>query len=363
MTGVFRKIGFLIAFILPALVVTGFYAGAAWNFITIVFAFILIPLVDQWMGTDLSNVPETHRSALTDDAYYRFVLYVWAYVQLAFVVWASYAITNMTGETLVAKAAFTLSVALVTGGIGITVAHELGHKKSTHERVHSKLLLMTVCYMHFYIEHNKGHHVAVATPEDPATARRNENFYAFWVRSVFLGYRHAWQLETERLIRNGMRPLSFNNQMLQFLFFPLLFCVAITAGLSLAAGSVAWEVPVFFVSQSVLAFTLLELVNYVEHYGMTRRKLGDGRYERVNPTHSWNASFLISNFFLFQLQRHSDHHAFAHKRYQVLHHYEESPQLPSGYPTMIMLALMPPAWFALMNPRLEAWEKQEPAAA
>lgn len=362
MTGVFRKIGFLIAFILPALVVIGFYAGGAWNFITIVFAFVLIPLIDQWKGTDLSNVPETRKGAVSDDSYYRFVLYVWAYMQLAFVLWASYAITQMSAENFTAKAAFTLSVALVTGGIGITVAHELGHKKSILERFYSKLLLMTVCYMHFYIEHNKGHHVAVATPEDPATARRDEDFYAFWMRSVFLGYRHAWQLESERLHRNGMRPLSLNNQMVQFLIFPLIFCAAITVAASFASGHFAWEVPVFFASQSILAFTLLELVNYVEHYGMTRRKLDDGRYERVNPTHSWNASFLISNFFLFQLQRHSDHHAFAHKRYQVLHHYDESPQLPSGYPTMIMLALIPPAWFALMNPRLEAWEKQEASA-
>jgi alkane 1-monooxygenase len=255
-------------------------------------------------------------------------------------VWGAYAVTTQKLTTPIEWIGFVIGFSLVTGGIGITVAHELGHKKSKLEQFYSKLLLMTVCYMHFYIEHNRGHHVQVATPDDPATARKDENFYAFWFRSVFLGYGHAWQLEKER-----------------FTLLPIAFCTVLTFGLSLLNGRLVWEVPVFFFTQSILAFSLLELVNYIEHYGIVRKVVA-GKYERVNPLHSWNSSHLISNFFLFQLQRHSDHHANAIKRYQVLNHYDNSPQLPFGYPTMILIALLPPLWFAKMNPLLNTWKEK-----
>jgi alkane 1-monooxygenase len=210
--------------------------------------------------------------------------------------------------------------------------------------------------MHFYIEHNRGHHVNVATPEDPATARKNEGFYSFWIRSVCMGYSHAWKLEAGRLKRKGTSWFSLKNEMLWYILLPIIFCSLITLTFSLVKGKFSWEIPAFFFAQSVVAFTLLELVNYVEHYGIVRKQIAPGTYERVNPLHSWNASHLISNFFLFQLQRHSDHHANAIKRYQVLNHYDESPQLPFGYPTMILAALLPPLWFATMNPRLLEWE-------
>jgi alkane 1-monooxygenase len=197
----------------------------------------------------------------------------------------------------------------------------------------------------------------VATPGDPSTARKNESFYTFWVRSVFKGYAHAWRLEAESLKRKGYAIWSLHNEMIRFAILPLLFCGALTLMFSLLLNRITWEVPVFFFSQSLLAFSLLELVNYVEHYGIMRKEIAPGKYERVNPLHSWNASHLLSNFFLFQLQRHSDHHAYAHKRYQVLNHYEQSPQLPFGYPTMIMLAMVPPVWFGIMNKRLEQWQK------
>jgi alkane 1-monooxygenase len=146
--------------------------------------------------------------------------------------------------------------------------------------------------------------------------------------------------------------------MLHYTVLPLFFCAALTFISSQWAGRFVWEFPIFFFAQSVLAFTLLELVNYVEHYGIHRKEIASGQYERVNPLHSWNASHLISNFFLFQLQRHSDHHYNASKRYQILDHYDESPQLPYGYPTMILIALVPPLWFRLMNPRLKQWEEK-----
>jgi alkane 1-monooxygenase len=350
-----KKLGFFTAFIIPALVVTGYYLDGWWNYLAIVFAFLIIPLIDQQLGIDTSNVPESEAKFKGEAFYYRFVTYVWTYLQLGFVFWGCYVIAFGHITTLTEWIGLVISFSLVTGGIGITVAHELGHKKSSLERFYSKLLLMTVSYMHFYIEHNRGHHVAVATPADPATARKNENFYAFWIRSVFNGYAHAWKLENESLARRNLSAFHWRNNMIWFTLLPFLFCAAVTLMFSYAAKNILWEIPVFFFTQSLLAFTLLELVNYVEHYGIMRKEISPGRYERVNPLHSWNASHLLSNFFLFQLQRHSDHHANAIKRYQVLNHYDESPQLPFGYPTMILMATIPPLWFATMNKRLEVW--------
>ncbi len=355
MHSLIRKIGFFTAFILPILVIVGFYLGSFWNYCTLLFAFVILPLIDQFLGVDTRNVPVEKQQVVSDDFFYRFVTYVWTYVQLAFIGWGMYAVTNGQLHTVWDWIGFTLSFGIVTGGIGITVAHELGHKKSKLERFYSKVLLMTVCYMHFYIEHNKGHHVTVATPIDPATSRKNENFYAFWLRSVVQGYLHAWSLERERLRKIGVPFFSLSNNMIWFTLLPIVFVTVVTLLFSLLNQRFVWEVSVFFFAQSFIAFTLLEQVNYVEHYGMIRREVSPGRYEHVNPLHSWNASHLISNFFLFQLQRHSDHHAFAYKRYQVLDHHEVSPQLPFGYPTMVLLALVPPAWFSTMNTKLEHW--------
>ena len=356
-----KKIGFFSAFIIPALVVAGYYLGPWGVWLPVVFVFLVIPVIDYLLGLDTTNVSENDKKIVGEEFYYRLVTYLWTYVQFAFFIWAGWVVTFGTLSTPLAWIGFTISFALVTGGIGITVAHELGHKKSGLERFYSQALLMTVGYMHFYIEHNRGHHVYVATPEDPATARQGENFYSFWFRSVFIGWAHAWKLEKEARERKGLPVWSIANPMIGYALLQLLFVAALTLAFSWAAGKLVWALPIFLVVQSVLAFSLLELVNYVEHYGILRREISPGRYERVNPLHSWNASHLVSNFFLFQLQRHSDHHYNAIKRYQVLDHYEESPQLPFGYPTMILLALVPPLWFGLMDNRLEEWKKTVPA--
>jgi len=353
MVSIVRRIGFYAAFIIPALVLTGFYLGGAWNYLALLFAFVILPIFDQLIGTDPSNVPANEVERVAEAYYYRFVIYLWTYLQLAMIVWGAYAVsTNKLGNVW-DWIGFIVSFALITGGIGITVAHELGHKKSLTERLYAKLLLMTVCYMHFIIEHNRGHHVAVATPDDPATARRDQNFFSFWIRSVFHGYIHAWKLEAERLRKKGLSAFSVKNEMLWYTIVPILFGLLLAFVFS--KNGEYWQVPLFFFSQSVFAFTLLELVNYVEHYGILRKEVAPGKYEKVNPLHSWNSSHLLSNFFLFQLQRHSDHHVYAHKRYQVLDHHEESPQLPFGYSTMIILALIPPLWYNIMNRRLQEW--------
>ena len=350
-----KKIGFYTAFILPAVTILGFYLGGWYNYLSVVFVFILLPFIDQVIGLDVENVPVEAVKETEEAFYYRFITYVWTFLQVAFLFWCTYVISTQPFTHISEWIGFIVSVGLVTGGIGITVAHELGHKKSKLERFYSQVLLMTVCYMHFYIEHNRGHHVTVATPEDPATARKHESFYTFWFRSVFSGYAHAWKLETESLKRKQVPFLSIHNQLIWYGLLPVLFTGLLLLFGYLLSQQIHWEIAIFFLAQSVVAFSLLELVNYIEHYGIVRKQLANGRYEQVNPLHSWNASHLLSNFFLFQLQRHSDHHAFAHKRYQILNHYDESPQLPYGYPTMIVIAMIPPLWFSLMNDRLERW--------
>ena len=353
-----RKLGFFTAFILPALVIIGFYLGDWWNFLSLFFSFGVITIIDHLVGINTRNVEAEEVKRMSDEFYYRFVTYIWTFVQIGFIGWAFYAISTGAIDTLPEWIGFVIGAGLVTGGIGITVAHELGHKKSKLERFYGRLLLMTVCYMHFYIEHNRGHHVYVATPEDPATARKDQNFYSFWIRSVFEGYGHAWKLEAERLKRNNKSIINPANEMIWYTLLPILFCAFVTVGFSAYYDQFVWQLPVFFFAQSYVAISLLELVNYVEHYGIVRKLTPSGSYERVNPLHSWNASHMISNFFIFQLQRHSDHHANAIKRYQVLNHYNESPQLPFGYPTMVLLALVPPLWFSIMNPRLEHWQEK-----
>lgn len=350
----FRKIGFFSAFILPSLVMLGIYLGGGWQIMAVVFVFVVIPFIDRWAGLDTQNVSPADQATVGEAFYYRFVTYLWVFVQIGFLAWA---IDVVATERMswIELALFIVSCGLVTGGIGITVAHELGHKKSKPERFFSQVLLLTVCYMHFYIEHNRGHHVHVATPEDPATARKHQNVYAFWVQSVFAGYAHAWKIETQMLRNRNRSKYSLHNRMFWYTLLPILLCAMIT--MVYATYGINWLIPIFFFGQSIVAFTLLELVNYVEHYGILRAEISPGQYERVNPLHSWNASHLVSNFFLFQLQRHADHHYNAVKRYQVLDHYDGSPQLPFGYPTMILIALIPPLWFTMMDPRLTAFER------
>ncbi|MBL7851085.1 MAG: alkane 1-monooxygenase [Cyclobacteriaceae bacterium] len=355
---VFRKLGFFSAFLLPVLVVAGYYGGGYWNLLSIGFVFVFVPLVDQLVGIDTINVATEKKATVSEELYYRFVTYAWTFVQMGFFAWVCVVFAGRGLTSPFEWVAFTIGFGLVTGGIGITVAHELGHKKSAHEQWFSQALLMTVCYMHFFIEHNRGHHVNVATPLDPATARKGQDAYRFWWQSTLGSWLHAWTLEKESLERRGRPFWSLDNRMLMYTLLPILFGVLLTWLSSELAGHIVWEMPLFFAAQSLVAFTLLELVNYIEHYGMTRRLVAPGQYERVNPLHSWNTSYLISNFFLFQLQRHSDHHYHAAKRYQVLDHYEESPQLPFGYPTMILIALVPPLWFRTIDPLLESWQKQ-----
>jgi alkane 1-monooxygenase len=251
--------------------------------------------------------------------------------------------------SVVDKIGLAITVGTI-GGIGINTAHELGHKKESHERWLSKIALAQSFYGHFYIEHNRGHHVRVATPEDPASSRVGENFYRFWPRTVWGSLRSAWQLEKKRYARRGQHPFRIGNDVLNAWLMSAVLWAAMLAWLGLGI------VP-YLVVQAVVGFSLLEVVNYMEHYGMLRQRTGadgTGRYERVNPSHSWNSNNIATNVLLYHLQRHSDHHANPTRRYQSLRDYEESPVLPTGYAGMILLAIVPAVWRRIMDPRVLA---------
>lgn len=346
--------GFLLPLLLCALVPLGWWLAGAWHFLVPAVVYGLIPLLDMLLGEDRSNPAPEEETRLERALFHRFVLY--AYVPLHFALLAGGALLIAGGglrwwETT----GLVLSVGTITGGLGITVAHELGHKLSRPDRLLSRLLLASVCYMHFHIEHNKGHHARVATPEDPATARFGESFYRFWPRTVAGSFLSAWRIEARRLARRGLPPWHWRNQVYG--------CVAAALAFALAALLLAGVAGLaYFLAQSLVAVSLLELVNYIEHYGLRRRRLAPGAYEKVDVRHSWNTSRRLTNFLLFNLQRHSHHHARQHLRYQLLRHYEASPQLPTGYPGMILLALVPPLWRRVMHPRLRGFRARSLAA-
>lgn len=306
---------------------------------------IVIPLVDVVAGVDKANPPEEMVKELEADAFYRWCTYLYLPIQYAGLVFACYLWTT---APMGWPERFALAATVgVVAGIGINAAHELGHKRPAHERWLAKVALAQSFYGHFYVEHNHGHHLLVATPDDPATGRYGESFWAFVPRSVFGGVRSAWQYESARLARRGKRTWSVGNDVLN----AWAMSVALFAVLIAVFG---WSITPWLVVQAVLGILMLESANYLEHYGLLRAKKADGRYERVAPEHSWNSDHLCSNLFLYHLQRHSDHHANPARRYQVLRSMPEAPQLPAGYAVLIWLSFVPPLWRKVMDPRLLA---------
>jgi alkane 1-monooxygenase len=310
--------------------------------------FVVVPAVDLLAGLDRSNPPDDVIEALENDRYYRWITYLFLPIQYAALVWACWMFTQ-TALSTVDKVGLAMTVGTIAG-IGINTAHELGHKKESHERWLAKIALAQSFYGHFYIEHNRGHHVRVATPEDPASSRVGETFYAFWPRTVIGSVRSAWNLEKRRITRRRKHAFTIGNDVLNAWLMSLVLWGVLVA--VFGAGIVP-----FLLIQAVIGFSLLEVVNYLEHYGMLRQRTGPdrtGRYERVDPSHSWNSNNIATNVLLYHLQRHSDHHANPTRRYQTLRDFEESPVLPTGYAGLIILALVPPLWFAVMDRRVLA---------
>lgn len=309
------------------------------------FFYGAVPFIDYFIGEDQTNPPESAVPQLESDHYYRWLVYAYIPVQYGMLIWGAWAFTSLN---LVWWEMLGLAISIGgIGGVGINTAHELGHKKETVERWLAKITLAQVAYGHFFIEHNKGHHKNVATPDDPASSRLGESFYAFWPRTVIGSVRSAWRIEKERLARAGKNPWTWENENLQ----AWSMTVVLWGSLLAVFGPILLP---FLIIQAVYGFSLLEVVNYVEHYGLQRQKEASGRFERCEPRHSWNSNHIITNLLLYQLQRHSDHHANPTRRYQALRHFDESPQLPSGYTGMVLAAYFPPVWRWLMDGRVVA---------
>lgn len=307
--------------------------------------FAVFPLLDRLFGEDATNPPDSAMSRLETDRFYMWANLLYLPVQYAALITGS-AVLARSSMTTLDRIGFATTLGVV-GGIGIAAAHEMGHRKDRVEILLAKITLAQTGYGHFVAEHNRGHHVRVATPEDPASARMGESFYRFLPRTILGGMRSCWRLEKTRLARAGKGPLTLRNDIIQ----AWLMTAALFAALTAAFGPVILP---YLVLQAVIGFCMLEVVNYLEHYGLLRQQVASGRYERCRPEHSWNSNRVASNVLLYNLQRHSDHHANPGRRYQMLRHFEEAPQLPSGYATMILLAVVPPLWRRVMDPRLVA---------
>ena len=345
-----KPIAYTVSYIFPVLAVLTMFLGG-WTLVAVpFFTFGLVPLAELFISGSQDNFSKDEERTRVENPIFDWLLYLLVPIQVGVVGCMLVMISNghLQGWEILGA---IVSVGICCGSFGINVAHELGHRNTKHEQLMSQILLWTSLYMHFFIEHNKGHHAKVATPEDPASSRKNQWLYTFWFRSVIGGWMSAWKIEARRLRKHRFPALRFDNQMLQFQLIQLVTLV----GIVFFAGGTAC---LAFVGSATVGFLLLETVNYVEHYGLARNQKANGRYERVRPHHSWNANHPLGRVLLFELTRHSDHHAYPGRKYPTLRHFDYSPQLPTGYPGMILLSLFPPLFFAVMNPCLEREEKR-----
>ena len=314
--------------------------------VPLLYSFVVIPILDMVIGEDTSNPSPEMLEEMETDQYYRTLLHL--SVPLF---WLGYLIPLWLVGTHDLSLTGMILLAVGTGysnGTALTVGHELGHKHSRLDRWMAKLACAISGYGHFCIEHNRGHHTWVATPEDIASARFNETIYGFSYREIPGAIIRGWKYEAERLARKGRKLFSPHNDILQG--------YAITATVTFSFLYIfGWKVLPFILIASVFGWYALTEANYVEHYGLKRTKLANGKYELCQPNHSWNTNHIVSNLMLFHLQRHSDHHANPLRPYQALRNFNELPRLPSGYPGCFVLAAIPPLWFKIMNPKVLAW--------
>jgi alkane 1-monooxygenase len=343
-----KFIKYFASFISVVAILFSIVAGGIWTYFALFYAFVLVPTLELFMRGNTGNFDKLEEEIIKKDVKYDLLVWIIVPIQYAMLIFCLYRISH---DSLVWWEVLGImsSMGIACGVFGINVAHELGHRSTKFEQFLSKMLLLTSQYMHFFVEHNRGHHKNVSTDDDPASSRLNETVYAFWFRSVKDGWFSAWHLENERMAKLHLPWYSLKSEMVQYQFIQLASLVVIFA----VFGPKAL---LCYIGAAIMGFLLLETVNYIEHYGL-RRKLIDGAYyEKVMPIHSWNSNHPIGRLLLFELTRHSDHHYMASRKYQVLRHFNQSPQMPTGYPGMMVLALIPPLWFKVMNTEVERYK-------
>ena len=339
-----KDLKYLFAYTVPASVYISFISTGIWTYSAVFYVFLVIPLLDFILGETKNNLSSQDASYLNNKWIFDLMLYL--NVPIVFgLLYFVFSLFESNEFNTVETFGLAISTGILLATNGINVAHELGHRSSYFNRFMSKLLYMPCLYMHFYIEHNFGHHLNVATPNDGATARYNQSVYSFWFTSVTRQYLSAWKRQKKLLKTNNSSFFSLKNDMLWYhIIQPLyLFCIFYIF---------SFKVMTFALIVGIIAFLFLECINYIEHYGLRRQKLASGRYERVQPHHSWNSNFNIGRITLYELTRHSDHHYKSSKKYQILNSHKECPTLPIGYPASILLSFIPPLWFLVMNPRV-----------
>lgn len=346
-----KDLKYLAAYSIPLAAILGLYLKGNWAFFTPVFAFVIIPILELLLPVKTENLKTEEISEKLKNPLFDILLYLNLPLVFGIVGWFLWSITQYDYSTA-ERIGLTISVGIAVGSNGINVAHELGHRKTQWEKTMAKVLLLPALYQHFYIEHNYGHHLHAATKEDPASARYNQTVYSFWVTSIVRQYANAWRIQVNLLQRENLPFFSLNNDMLLYKLSQLFYLGSIAYFLGIQVVGIALAI-------GVTSAILLETINYIEHYGLSRNKTKNGRYERVSEIHSWNSNHVMGRVILYELTRHSDHHYKSAKKYQILDYHDVSPQMPFGYPTSMLLSLVPPLWFAIMNSRIP--EQMRPA--
>jgi alkane 1-monooxygenase len=341
----FRALKYLLPLLLYSGALRSFHSYGIAVWIPLLIAWMLIPLLELFIQSRPGNMDAAEEELAKADKTYDIVLYLIVPCQFTALYFFLQNISDpaLQWYDIVGR---VWVMGLLCGVFGINVGHELGHRVNRFEQFLAKSLFLTSLYMHFFIEHNKGHHKRVATPEDPSSARYGEWVYAFYFRSVIFSYFSAWEIAAGDVRKKGRRVLSLHNEMIQFHLIQVAF-------VALIFFFFGWLPLLCFLAAAVIGMLLLETVNYIEHYGLQRKAIEEGKYERAMPEHSWNSNHVIGRLFLFELSRHSDHHYMASRKFQVLRHHDHSPQMPTGYPGMMILALFPPAWFYIMNRKIK----------
>ena len=339
-----KDLKYLMSYSIAVTAFIGILVGGPYVYLTVVYTFIFIPILELNTKEYINEYSDDEKKSRNLDPFFDFLLYLNIPIVYGIFFFSLNTLvhTNSISEII----GIILSASIVMATNGINVGHELGHRKSLFSRTCSKLLYLPCQYMHFFIEHNFGHHINVATPNDPATAKYKQNLYSFWISSVTKTYISAWKIQLKLLRVSKLSFLSLKNDMIFYTLFQISFLIFIYLNYGLI-------ITIYSLFMSVVSFLFLETINYVEHYGLLRKINSNGRYERVKPHHSWNSNHTIGRITLYELTRHSDHHFKSSKKYQVLESIEDSPQLPFGYPTSILISFFPPLWFRIMNPLVE----------
>ncbi|MDB5284026.1 MAG: alkB [Bacteroidota bacterium] len=343
-----RIFKYLSVYLSVGIILISLVVGGPWVFVAPLYVFGLIPLLELVLPASDTNMSKAEEELAKKDRAYDVLVWTIVPLQLAIM----FFFLNRIGDNTltwweIAGMIFTFGISCAV--LGINVAHELGHRATWYEQTLSKILLSTSLYLHFFIEHNRGHHKNVSTDQDPASSKYGETIYAFFIRTVRDSWLSAWHIETERLKKLNKSFWSFDNEMLMYQF--------IQGGMVAAIGIIwGWKVMLLYVTAATVGFLLLETVNYIEHYGLRRKMIDGAYYEKVMPIHSWNSNHAIGRIMLFELTRHSDHHYMASRKYQVLRHFDDSPQMPTGYPGMMVLAFFPPLWFNVMHGQIQKYK-------